>query len=281
LRSNAIAGSITNTSTSANIVTGGSFTASHDTSLGVANISVLGALTYGASSSGNVTINSGLYVSVPTYNGASTVALTTLSGINVANQGNSKVSNSYGILIEAQSGSTNSYGIGVSGSTGKSFIQGQLIVGDTTTASSSEMAVEGDISVSGELLGARELLTCGYNPAASTGDYLRMANGVPMSSTKGFVFNRAGSIVGFSVDFDIATETTPGTIDFNIKVNDVTVITVTSTTSGTGDYTEDFTQARNTDTFSASDRLQVEFVFNTFVGTIDNISAMIEIAIDT
>jgi hypothetical protein len=53
----------------------------------------------------------GLLVDAPSISGAGTIAFGLISGITINNQGTTKAPASYGVKVEAQSGSTNSYSI--------------------------------------------------------------------------------------------------------------------------------------------------------------------------
>jgi hypothetical protein len=74
-----------------------------------------------------VTTARGIHLPGPVISGGGTI--TTLYGIQIANQGAAGVTTSYGLFIAAQSGATTSYGLYVAG--GLTYLAGNLQLADT------------------------------------------------------------------------------------------------------------------------------------------------------
>ena len=110
----------------------------------------------------------------------------------------------------------------------------------------------------------------------STG--LPAVGGVTTSATVGYEATRAGSVVGIGVNLEVTVEGTPGTLTVEVVVAGGSVFTVQITTAGTGVYTATATQGLGIDAVAASDVIACQVIFGTFVGTIDNVIAHVELA---
>ena len=137
----------------------------------------------------------------------------------------------------------------------------------------------GNVTIPGELQGSKQILQFTREDSVevtstvtSFTDYGKQRT----SGTKGFTAMRAGSITGVSINYDI-TATNGGTASIQVYVNGAAVWqnTVVGATSTGTDKEEYFTQARDTDQFSAGDTITVVFwgigvggTSNTFDNTI-------------
>lgn len=108
--------------------------------------------------------------------------------------------------------------------------------------------------------------------------FLELPGRVVGSATVGYVATRAGSIVGAGVNLEVTAQTTPGTIDLEVYVNGAAVFTVTVTISGTGVYVQSGVQGVGVDAVVAGQVVSCRLAYGTFVGSIDNSVAHVEIA---
>lgn len=123
---------------------------------------------------------------------------------------------------------------------------------DATVAD--DLVVTDDVTISGELKGARCLLGCGNQVTNQTVDkYLKGAGGWSWSEVAGYCMNRAGSIVGVTMNYIVDSYSDTPTVECEVRVGDVVVYSVSETVDGTGSRSIYGTQARGTDTFSAGD----------------------------
>lgn len=139
----------------------------------------------------------------------------------------------------------------------------------------------GDVSLTGELKGARTTMDAGARSqvAATTSGYLS-THTVAHSSTVGLVMPRAGSIVGLSGLVSASGHAGTGDMTFEVRKNNTVVLSAAVSVTGNGVFKVVSTQARGTDTFSASDLVQLSW---TNAGTYakDSILLTVELQFDT
>lgn len=152
-------------------------------------------------------------------------------------------------------------------------------VGIGNAAPDEKLHVTGNIKLSGELMGSKMLLQ--QDRTSITADAYMGSAALAYGATWGFVMPRAGSVVGLSGCAHVTAETTPGTIIVSVLKNNASVWSLTLTTSGTGDYKGQATQARGTDVFAAGDLITAYIDFGTFVGTVAPMITLIEVTLDT
>lgn len=151
------------------------------------------------------------------------------------------------------------------------------------------LSVTGDISgrnltsqtsnVSGEAMGQRMLMI--FNKAAATTDgYIGLA-GVGTGETDGWVMPRAGSVVGFTANLNISSETGAGDIEIYVLKNKGNITSITNTTSGVGNYNNWITLPRNQATFAAGDVITLYMNLTTFTGTVIRQFEVLELQFDT
>ena len=124
------------------------------------------------------------------------------------------------------------------------------------------LEVNGNAQVNGEMMGTKQILQFSredandvYGTVATFTDY----SSVRTTTAKGFTAMRAGSVTGISINYDITAEVLDSSTAIQVFVNGVSVWQNTLTGSGTiaSNQEEYFTQARDTDTFSAGDTITV------------------------
>jgi hypothetical protein len=134
---------------------------------------------------------------------------------------------------------------------------GKLGIG--TSSPASELEVDGDAKITGEAKGFPRMLQCNDETMvmASNTNYLDVGN-QKMDSDTGWTMIRDGSITGMSLNYDLSVfGDGVTTLVLEVRKNGAVVWSESiQKTSGSG-INEYFTQARNTDTFSAGDTLQL------------------------
>ena len=143
-----------------------------------------------------------------------------------------------------------------------------------------DLDTDGDFTVDGEINGSKVLLHFGQNAnsnaAAGSSTFLFTERNVQMTATKGLVPPRAGSIAGLTLNYDVLA-TPIGTVNIEVLVEGVVVWTNAISSTTANDKVEVFTQARNTDQFSAGDRIAIRisntginpFTYRRMIGTIE------------
>lgn len=136
------------------------------------------------------------------------------------------------------------------------------------------LSVEGNLQVSGELSGTRQMFTAGRQTTYSFSGYPMVGVGgtLSMSGMEGFRAMRAGSITGLAANFYISSLTTQGDITVQARVNDTPVYNlIINSGDTTGSVSGVTTQARGIDAFSAGDLLTFYVLYETpdtpFVGS--------------
>jgi len=143
--------------------------------------------------------------------------------------------------------------------------------------------VDGNLATTGELMGSRQNFilsnVTGATTLSSGTVYLKIGE-VITTSDIGLVMHRAGSIVGYSMNYTTANAAESPVLIASILKNNVSVWDI-PLTEAAGDRTVLGTQARGTDAFSAWDKITVRFA-ETAGGFIDatNLTAMIEVVFD-
>ena len=153
----------------------------------------------------------------------------------------------------------------------------------------------GATSFRGELEGVPMLLECGQansftlDEAGTDEKYLGMAIGVEMSVLKGFVMEKAGSFVGYTIQYDVTAKTgTSPRLTINIEKNGTSIYTdiLDSNVLVASNNTSYASQARNTsgDTFAVGDIIGVKLFIDSGGGsgtiTMDDVIATIRIYYD-
>lgn len=116
------------------------------------------------------------------------------------------------------------------------------------------ITLSGDVEVSGELKGARCLLGIGRALTDQTTDQWLRGNGDwGFSTNRGYVMNRAGSIVGATLLYSVDSITATPTFALEIRKNNTEVYEVSDTVTETGMASVYGTQARGIDVFAAGD----------------------------
>jgi len=133
-----------------------------------------------------------------------------------------------------------------------------LVSGGVTTAPawSSSPTIGGNLTVSGELLGARESFVLSNATGGSGAIIYFKAGEITMTATKGLLMPRAGSIVGISLQYDITADNVAA-MALEVYKDGVSVWSNTLSHTVAADKEAYFTQARNTDTFTAGQVLTV------------------------
>jgi len=111
----------------------------------------------------------------------------------------------------------------------------------------------------------------------SADGYLDHAGQPVTDGNGGAPMARPGSVLALAARLNVTSETGAGEIKVQLRVNGSTVLAETITTSGTGWYGVQITQARAIDTFAAGDRIAVHIDLDTFTGTVAPIWATVEI----
>ena len=138
-----------------------------------------------------------------------------------------------------------------------------------------------DVTFENETKGTKEsvLLSNNAGGTSSTGSSIPLKAGeVIFTATKGLTMVRAGSIVGISVNYDVTAITLTPTLVIRVIKNGSIVWTNSISATVGNNKEEQFTQARNTDTFVAGDTVVVDLQASG-VGadaTIDDIIVMLE-----
>ncbi len=143
----------------------------------------------------------------------------------------------------------------------------------------------GDILLTGELKGAREGKQFSFNDSfavSGTTQYLKYGE-VLTSSTKGWLADRAGSILGLSILYDITATAAGGDLVIEVRKNGTTVFTASLDDATTGDNKETrATQARGTDTFVAGDLITMSIIEGQADSvTMNEIIASVDLQLDT
>lgn len=107
--------------------------------------------------------------------------------------------------------------------------------------------------------------------------YLDHDGQVVSDGNAGAVMARPGTILAVAGRLNVTSETGAGDIKIQVRKNGTNVFEGTITTSGTGWYGVQATQARGTDDFVAGDRIAVHIDFDTFSGTVAPVFATVEI----
>jgi len=142
-----------------------------------------------------------------------------------------------------------------------------------------QVVISDDITVSGEMKGARMMLPF-HRTSLITDGYLGFAASA-FTSITGFTMPRQGSIVGLSMSTNVSFQGTAGSFTTQARVNDVEVLSTTINTAGTGSYVSYTTQSRNVDVFNAGDIVHTYIDFHNFVGSLVPVSACVELQMDT
>lgn len=100
------------------------------------------------------------------------------------------------------------------------------------------------------------------------------------SATKGWEMPYDGSILAISVNFTASVEVTPGDIRFNTRVGGANRLGVTIAINGTAIYSGYNTNNPGIQTFSAGDNIDIRVLFETFVGTIRQTTAVMLVEYD-
>lgn len=116
-----------------------------------------------------------------------------------------------------------------------------------------------DLSIVKEIKGTRVQFQAGFGAEGGSSRYLKTTNGADFSATHGFVMPHAGSIVSVAASTVISGYSLSGTSSFQVRVNDSLAYQTQITPAGNGHIDNYATQARNTDTFSAGDLIQVYY----------------------
>jgi len=128
--------------------------------------------------------------------------------------------------------------------------------GDTLNYS---IRAAGDVLFEGEIEGKAAYFDgCENNGAAST-QYLDMNNGTIMAANRGYPMMRDGSITGVAGLVTVAGYAGAGTCEIQARISGSEVFKTSITIDGNGKKTNQTTQARGTDTFSAGDSLEIYF----------------------
>lgn len=162
---------------------------------------------------------------------------------------------------------------------------GDTCIGDTNTVSGSKLTVSGDTTIKGNLtitnnvLGSRELLTFGKTSGSTTNFYAGYA--ALTSSTNASVISiRDGSVIGMSTRFNVTAQTTAGDVWCEVWIEDVVALSNKVSVSGTGWYNGFTTTNRNVYPFVAGKPLTVFHRYVGFAGTIGNCYDAIEIMVN-
>lgn len=133
-------------------------------------------------------------------------------------------------------------------------------VGISTTTPSQTLDVQGNVNVSGEMMGSRFGFQAGLTSASSvtTSGYMRVGTAT-MSATIGVVMTRPGSVTGVSGITTASGFVGSGNMVFESRINNSVVLSATVNVTGAGTFSQTATQARNTSTFVAGDVIQLSF----------------------
>ena len=127
----------------------------------------------------------------------------------------------------------------------------------------------GDVSFSGEVTGTKQSITFTRQAEFNVGIIARKSiklGEVLMTTSKGFTPIRNGSIVGLSVNYDNTINGKVSNLDIVVKNGGTDIWTnALSTVTGTN-RTAAFTQAKDTDTYSAEDNISIWFSVSGMMG---------------
>ena len=120
----------------------------------------------------------------------------------------------------------------------------------------------GDNTFEGEVKGTKQNTIMGYNRNLScsggTEKFIHIADTVVMTDTKGLTAIRDGSIVGISINWDAGFPSgAMSGINLRVKVNGSAVWDNDIGANNGSDQEAQFTQAKDTDSFSAGDTISV------------------------
>jgi len=119
---------------------------------------------------------------------------------------------------------------------------------------------DADVVIEQELEGSKKILQFSHGGTlaleSSIKRFLKIGE-VQCTATKGFVAERAGSIVGLSCNYDISGNVNDPTLLCQAEVNTSTVFTMSLDNANGTDKTAQLAQLRDVDTFSAGDILNV------------------------
>lgn len=125
------------------------------------------------------------------------------------------------------------------------------------------MTVTGDATFNDDVFGSPVVFTMGHAAtitlnSGNVDDYLEV-HGVTMTSAKGIVVERSGSVVGLTMMYDVTATTDPSgyTVSIDVLINGSEVWTGALSEGVSTGIRFNSTQARGLDTFSASDDLAV------------------------
>lgn len=140
-----------------------------------------------------------------------------------------------------------------------------------------------NLVVEAELQGSRQSVLLSRDASFTVssghgGNQFVKAGEVIMTISKGVVMTRAGSIVGISIMYDVTA--TSGTLTLNALVNGTSVWANTLNSTVAAQKVDSFTQARDTDTFSADNDLQVSLT-SSGSHDVDDVIVTLEIQYDT
>jgi|GEM_PF-3413523 len=116
---------------------------------------------------------------------------------------------------------------------------------------------------------------------ALQGPGLEDLSGTPASL--GYRAHRAGWITAISFNVNVTVDGTSGTIDCRVLVNGSNVLSaqIDTTGTGTGWYNAKTVQLPGVDAVAVDDRINCDLNFGTFVGTIDDVIASVEMVTDS
>lgn len=137
-----------------------------------------------------------------------------------------------------------------------SLSNGHVDIGATTSIDlNQDTSVTGDVTLTGELKGSRHsiIFTLDDSTLVNGVFYLKLGE-VTCESGKGMTAIRAGSIVGLSINYDVTAHAGLITFALHAYVNGASVWSnAIDFATHADDKVDSFTQARNTDQFSAED----------------------------
>jgi hypothetical protein len=126
----------------------------------------------------------------------------------------------------------------------------------------------------------KDILDAGNNVAMSVSGYLKFNNGTLFRDTLGYRMMNNGSVIGCSIQTDVTAVTTPGNVEIQVRNNGTSVFVATLSITATGIQGADATQAAGIDTFNTGDVLTLYVNFTTFVGTINDPCALMELLLN-
>lgn len=132
--------------------------------------------------------------------------------------------------------------------------------GDNDVGIDGDLEVNNDVHVAGENQGTARTLSSALSITGISSDQYMTVSGVTMTANKGFVMERAGSIVGLSIAYNVTTVDVAalGGIDIQVRKNGTNVYSTGELLELTnGDKKVNITQNRGTDTFIAGDTISL------------------------